>query len=305
MNTRHPLIRATRIAALCALIGTSAATVNAEPWDVESQRIRTSRSHSTVDGQIVDVQVMVEGAVAPLYFRPGQYDRHYFQAFRGRNYSLVLRNTTGRRIGVVIAVDGINVVNGERSHLRRDESMYVLDAYERAVIRGWRSSLDEVRKFVFVDEERSYAERTGQANGDMGWIRVVAFRENVPAWQTWGKVRERRFDNDGREESLGEDAAPSAPNAPRAKAEAAPEMSRDALGQRSNESDSNPGTGWGERRSDPVQRTWFQAERRPADQISLRYEYASGLRALGIFPGQSRLWDREDGRLGFAKPPRW
>src|SRR5439155_442973 len=104
-------------------------------------------------------------------FRPSGSDRLYFQAFKGRNYSLVVRNNTGRRVGVLIAVDGLNVVTGERSSLSRNESMYVLDPNERAVIRGWRTSLDQVRRFVFVDEEHSYAERTDQANGDLGWIR--------------------------------------------------------------------------------------------------------------------------------------
>jgi hypothetical protein len=306
MNTRHPLTRATRIAAMCAVIGAGAA--NAQSWNVEPRNERASRPHSVVEGQIVDVQVRVEGATAPLYFRPGQFDRHYFQAFRGRNYSLVVRNTTGRRVGVLIAVDGINVVNGGKSRLCRDEPMYVLDPYERAEINGWRSSLRDVHEFVFVDEERSYAERTGQANGDLGWIRVVAYRENAPAWTPWGKVREQRLDGSDRRETRGESGAPapSAPEySPRARAEAAPEAQRDALGRNSQELDSNPGTGWGERRSDPVQRTWFEAERRPSDEIALRYEYAAGLRALGIHPGRSRLWEREDGRLGFAKPPRW
>jgi len=37
-----------------------------------------------------------------------------------------------------------------------------------------------------------------------------------------------------------------------------------------------------------------------------RYEYASGLRALGIRPVRyrDRLWEREHGDLGFALPPR-
>ena len=66
-----------------------------------------------------------------------------------------------------------------------------------------------------------------------------------------------------------------------------------------------PGTGWGEHRSDPVQRVEFTAERRAADTIVFRYEYASGLRALGIIRHRDRLRDRDNGELGFAKPPRW
>jgi hypothetical protein len=54
-----------------------------------------------------------------------------------------------------------------------------------------------------------------------------------------------------------------------------------------------------------VTRTEFTAERTPTDQIILRYEYASGLAALGITPRGNRTIERERGELGFAAPPRW
>ncbi len=152
MNARliqHP---ARALAGLLALAAGVALAATAAA-DSETSRFRSSRSHWNADGNLIDVQVRVEGEAAPLYFRPGTFDRHYFQANRGRNYSLVVRNTTGERVGVLIAVDGLNVVNGERSQLSRGETMYVLDPWESATINGWRTSLHEVRKFVFVDEE--------------------------------------------------------------------------------------------------------------------------------------------------------
>jgi hypothetical protein len=56
-----------------------------------------------------------------------------------------------------------------------------------------------------------------------------------------------------------------------------------------------------------VNRTWFLAESRATDRFALRYEYASGLRALGIELDRrhDRLWERERGLFGFAQPPRW
>jgi hypothetical protein len=259
-----------------------------------------------VDGNLVQVQVLVGHRAAPLYNRLDASDRWYFEAFQGREYSLRLQNTTGERIGVLIAVDGLNVVNGERSNLQRTEPMYVLDPWETATIRGWRTSLDDVRKFVFVDEERSYAERTDQANGDLGWIRVLAFRENRPQayyrrGATWGQTK-----------SLYGDGAPSAPapeaqNPPAPRLEAKERADKDlADGQRRSLDESAPGTGWGDRSRDPVTRTWFVAEWAPTDRIALRYEYESGLRALGILPWHnSRVWQRDQGELGFAQPPRW
>jgi hypothetical protein len=312
--------RRTRTAALATLIiATAAVSAHADEFEYPRTRsIATSEAHRTVDGQLVDVQIRVQGQTAPLYFKPGRFDRHYFQAFKGRNYSLAVRNNTGRRVGVLIAVDGLNVVNGEISNLSNTESMYVLDPYEETTIAGWRTSMNEVRKFVFVDEERSYAERTGQANGDLGWIRVLAFREVAPiGWLDRLKYKDK--DNDGWVDDESTDgprrdlnqpraesaAPPSAPEASRKTAgEAAPENRAQLEGSARDES-GNPGTGWGERKHDPVRRTEFRAERSATDQIAMRYEYMSGLRALGIFPRSMRTWDRDDGRLGFAQPPRW
>ena len=274
-----------------------------------------SRWEYATNGRLVDVEVMVDGSAAPLYQKPGAWDRRYFQAFRGRNYSLAVTNQTGRRVGVLISVDGLNVVSGERSHLSHNEAMYVLDPYERAVIRGWRTSLKDVRRFVFVDEQRSYAERTGQANGDMGWIRVLSFEEVRPRILDEPRVRRGQDDwnerqpygsNEPREEGDSkaerrDSAAPSTEPNDRGR--------QQKLGAESFHSqpapESNPGTGWGQRSWDPVQRTVFLAAAWATDQVAMRYEYASGLRALGIFPRGERTWQRERGELSFAKPPRW
>ena len=316
MQTHRTPIRSLAACAALAL-ALSATPARASTCD----DLQDSRWDRAAQGSLVDVQVLVEGRSAPLYFAPGRWDRRYFQALRGRNYALRVRNRTDRRVGVLISVDGLNVVNGERSSLRRNESMYVLDPWETATIRGWRTSLDQVRQFVFVDEERSYAERTGQANGDMGWIRVLAFEERRPlAWLDRPEVR--RFlggecggrTDDGLRERESRDAKPQAneapaPGADRAKGELnAPRSAEKSLAEgmaAAPRADAYPGTGWGERRQDPVRETSFVAASSPADHLVFRYEYASSLRALGIRLDGDRLRDRERGELGFARPPKW
>jgi hypothetical protein len=296
------------------------------------------RPDDTLEGRLVDVKIQVGGDDAPLYDSPRwNDDRSYFEAFKGRNYSIVLQNRTAQRIGVLIAVDGLNVVDGTQSHLGGDEAMYVLDPYEHTTIAGWRTSLDHVRRFVFVDEKRSYASRTGQANSDMGWIRVLAFREQLP-WRTgWkrGDRDERRRDGWGDEYSLND--APPLPAAPqsdglgKAKDEARQPSNPSEQGSSgASKPDSNneareapqsaqksqpsaladkgfPGTGWGDRRYDPVHETRFLPDGAAVDHLVLRYEYASGLLALGIEPWRgprySRLGER-DREFGFAQPPR-
>lgn len=317
MHTHRNLIRSLAACAAIAL-ALSAAPASASRYDDSG----TSRWDRAANGSLVDVQVLVAGQAAPLYFAPGRWDRRYFQALRGRNYALRVHNRTGRRVGVLISVDGLNVVNGERSNLRRSEAMYVLDPWETATIRGWRTSLEQVRQFVFVDEQSSYAERTGQANGDIGWIRVLAFEERRPVAcfgqpelkRLLGDARGGRADGDLRERES-RDAKPQANEAPVLGADRtqksemnAPRTAEKSLAEgraAAPQADAYPGTGWGERRQDPVRETSFVAAATAGDHLVFRYEYASSLRALGIALDGDRLRNREHGELSFAKPPKW
>ncbi len=318
-----PMLRmaATALLGAALLAAASASHASGETWRSDDWQ-RRPVFDTWAEGQLVDVQLRVDGEAAPLYFAPRRDDRRYFQAFAGRNYSVVLRNNTDRRIAVVMAVDGLNVLNGEITNLSANEPMYVLDPRESATIRGWRTSMDEVRRFVFVDEKRSYAERTGQANSDMGWIRVVTFNEKRPWFerqQAWGQKRQN-FRDDGpragspvpmdesselapqaRGEAPSKDGAPS----PTTKSMAPQAQDNLARGEQEN-GGTFPGTGWGERRNDRVRRTNFNPIPVAVDRMVFRYEYASGLQALGIQVGRryrDRLGER-DGELGFAKPPR-
>ena len=318
MHTHRNLIRSLAACAAIALVLGAAPARASRYYD----DIGASHWDRAANGSLVDVQVLVEGQAAPLYFAPGRWDRRYFQALRGRNYALRVHNRTDRRVGVLISVDGLNVVNGERSKLRRNEAMYVLDPWETATIRGWRTSLEQVRQFVFVDEERSYAERTGQANGDMGWIRVLAFEERrAVAWFGQPEVRSLLGDarggwaDDGLRERESRDAKPQAAEVPAAGAERvqkdemnAPRSAEKSLAEgraAAPQADAYPGTGWGERRQDLVRETSFVAAATAGDHLVFRYEYASSLRALGIALDGDRLRNRERGELGFAKPPKW
>ena len=326
--SRRTLSLALSLLALALLTASSAFA-----WEQDAptrQRTIWRGLDTWADGRLVDVQISVDGEPAPLFWAPNGNDRRYLQAFAGRNYSLLLRNNTGNRVAVLLAVDGLNAVNGEITRLQSHEPMYVLGPWEQATIRGWRTSLDEIRRFVFVDERRSYAERTGQANSDMGWIRVLSFREQ----QLWGGVK-RLYGGGNRQWSGYRDGGPSsalpAPSeAPQAKSQetldemapppsAVPKddgrkraMAPDAQGNMARGEEerdgSFPGTGWGERRTDRVRQVRFTPESVATDKLIFRYEYASGLRALGIFPERYRERDRlheRDGDLGFAKPPRW
>jgi hypothetical protein len=263
---------------------------------------------------LVEVTVEVEGAERPLYAAPDGSGRLYFEARRGARYAIRLSNRSHERVGVVVQVDGLNVISGDRTGTswlgNNPGRMYVLDPWDTTDVKGWRTSLDEVRRFTFVEEERSYAARSGQANDKMGWVEVAVYRERNRAvarpypWPPDTAERERPLDEASRD-SDGAPAAP-APSDKRAGA-AAPDAYRESGGRRAEPS--YPGTGWGQATDDRVVVVDFEPERTPAQRTTLRYEYASGLRALGIDVRpqytRDRLRERDRGQGGFAKAPTW
>jgi hypothetical protein len=207
-------------------------------------------------------------------------------------------------LGVVLTVDGLNVISGQRDHRRG--RMYVLDPWGHATIQGWRTSLEDVRRFTFVDEEASYAARSNKANSRMGWIEAKVYREK----RRWRRPHVRDDAATGSDERPAEagdragraEAAPSAPE-PMAEGEAR------AQGKSGARVRSYPGTGWGPRAHDPVVLVDFRPEPSPAQQTTLRYEYRRALVALGVLPSphvpHDRLWERDRGAGGFAPPPLW
>jgi hypothetical protein len=245
-------------------------------------------------GTLVGVSVAVDGERAPLFPSPDGASRYYLEARARAPYAINLANRTGERLGVLLTVDGLNAISGERDPA--PGRMYVLGPWEQMTVRGWRTSLADVRQFTFVDERASYAVRSGKASGRIGWIEAAVYREQrryVARPRPWREY-------DGRSEE-----SDSAGEAPAAKLEAEPaERSRDYRG-----SGSFPGTGWGPRAEDRAVVVSFEPETAPADRITLRYEYGSALVALGVlprpWPPRDRLRERERGDSGFAKPPAW
>ncbi len=49
--------------------------------------------------------------------------KNYLEARKGEKYGIVIKNNTCERVGVVIAVDGRNIITGEQSDLASRETM--------------------------------------------------------------------------------------------------------------------------------------------------------------------------------------
>ena len=201
--------------------------------------------------------------------------RAFLEAKSQARYRIRARNLTGRRVGIVIAVDGRNIISGDRSDLGRREAMYILGPYESATYSGWRTSASEVRRFYFTDVADSYAGRIGDESA-MGVIAAAVYRE---------RPRRARY--------LRQQAGASA-SAPQPAAEAS-----DATAERS----SQAGTGFGEREHSQVTRVEFSPERRASQRSFFKYEWTEQLCARGVkrCEPDNRFWP--ESWQGFVPPP--
>jgi hypothetical protein len=273
-------------------------------------------------GSLVSVSVEVEGRSVPVYPAPDGSGRFYLEAREGARYAVNIGNRTSERLGVVVTVDGLNAISGDRDRpgvwpgSRPLGRMYVLNPWDSASIKGWRTSLEDVRRFTFVDERASYAARSGKANARMGWIEVAVYRERPrpyvyrtdPYEGSGARDDARERSADAEADRAGEEARAEGQDRPSARAEAPAMKGRPAPSTTLPEG-GYPGTGWGAREDDRAMLVDFEPQATPAERVTLRYEYASALRALGILPApwwaRDRLREREAGESGFARPPRF
>jgi hypothetical protein len=215
--------------------------------------------------------------------------RSYLQAEKGARYGVRVRNASGERLGLVIAVDGRNIINGKKSDLTRSEPMYVLAPYATQDYAGWRANLDAINEFYFTDWSDSYAEAFGDRSA-RGVIAVAVYRE-VPT----PPPIYRPYEEDERNRSNDSPAAGAA--APSARADSSAEKS---AGARRSES---AGTGYGDRRIDHVVEVDFVARSNADSRHFIKYEWRETLCRKHVLEcgEKNRFWD--ESTLGFAPPP--
>lgn len=226
-------------------------------------------------GRAVDVQIRSNsGRMLPLYPVADQPPQRkvYVEAVKGDHYSIVVRNLLNRRVGLVIAVDGRNIISGTQSWLRNDERMYILEPYGRGEIKGWRTSLESIHRFYFTDAADSYAAAFHDESA-MGVIAVAAYPE-VPRREAPAEL------------------APAPPSA--AQRDGATKSETGAAG-----------TGYGRQEHSPARLVAFEPESVAAEKVLFKYEWRATLCRQGILrcepvrPLRNRLWDDGD----FAPPP--
>ena len=239
---------------------------------------------AAVVGDAVEVSITTDnGWSLPFYtMRSGHaLKKVYAEAVKGDHYRITVRNKLNRRVGVIIAVDGRNIISGQKSWLRNTERMYILDPYASNEYSGWRTSHDRINRFYFTDVPDSYAAAFGDESA-MGVIAVTVYPEM------------RRYDPPP---DLSY-AVPEKHSKDAVKGKAAPSLRSEAS--------ESAGTGFGREEYSPSHRVYFNPEARALESILIKYEWRDTLCSKKIINcgrtyghSHNRFWDNE----GFAPPP--
>jgi hypothetical protein len=240
---------------------------------------------------IVDVRIISdkggEFAQYRTYPRIHEVGRYfYMEAVKGDKYSIEVANRSNRTIGVVIAVDGRNIISGKKSDLKNSEQMYIIGPHSTNVFEGWRTGMDRTNRFYFTEQSDSYAERVFSDGSAMGTIALAVYREKLPPIA----LNPPDLLSPSKEAPAG--AASQAPTA------------KGSCDRVEREKSEQAGTGFGETTYSPAREVRFDPENTVAEKIVLKYEWRQELCKKGIVdcsPKKNRLWP-DDG--GFAPVPR-
>lgn len=206
--------------------------------------------------------------------------RSYVQAEHGARFRLRLHNPHAERIGVVVAVDGRNIISGQRSHLAQGEAMYVIGPHRTQIFSGWRTDANHVHAFYFTGAGDSYAGALGDYSA-LGTIGVAVFRERHNALQPVPEIATPPLD------------------APTVQPD---DATGDSTQRRSREAqESDAGTGFGERQWSQSRRVTFAAAGPAVFRHILKYEWREALCRRGVIdcPQHNRLWPD----IGYAPYP--
>ncbi|NNC68278.1 MAG: hypothetical protein HKN83_09620 [Gammaproteobacteria bacterium] len=226
-------------------------------------------------------------------------NRAYVEAINGENYSLNIRNHSNQRLGLVIAVDGRNIISGQKSKLNHNENMYILGPYETQSYAGWRTSSRDIHRFYFTDIEDSYAHAFDDDSA-MGVIAVAVYEEKQPFFTRHEK---KQTINKPQASKL----RAQAPNRSYDAGESSGTANGSVLAE---QAEKEVGTGFGKHQTSHVRKVHFNAKHTALVKNFYKYEWRETLCQKNIIDcgyhrheKKNRFWPRDDYEVGYAPHP--
>ncbi|AGF79378.1 hypothetical protein UWK_02847 [Desulfocapsa sulfexigens DSM 10523] len=134
-----------------------------------------SGNHDDVEIEIISNQ---RGSLGD-FFASGRWtgiEQQYVISRHNEPYRLRVTNHGNKRVGVVIAVDGRNILSGHPSNLQSNEHMCILEPDQSKYYAGWNVGRHQINGFVFNNMDNFEPGRRKPQNG-VGIIALAVFDE--------------------------------------------------------------------------------------------------------------------------------
>lgn len=125
-----------------------------------------------------------DGSLKPIKIYRDSEDRKWVEAHNKTKFVIEIKNNSYQTFLAVVSVDGLNVITAEKAELK-PEGGYVLDSHNSLKIKGWRTSLNDIREFVFSNNKKeTYSSKLSNDTSNNGVIGIALFAEYIKPIRT-------------------------------------------------------------------------------------------------------------------------
>lgn len=122
-----------------------------------------------------NVQILVDGKPAKEYTKNG---KTFVESKTGTEYSVRIKNNSGKRAVAIVSIDGINTITGEIA--KPDSTGYVVQAFSSIEVKGYRQDDETGGRFKFTEKESGYSKEIDGTGVNSGVIGVLFYQEKEP-----------------------------------------------------------------------------------------------------------------------------
>ncbi len=134
---------------------------------------------AAVKYQRYNFRAYVVKASGQTYREFGKKKKPMLKVRSEEEYSIVVHNPMPVRVGVAVSIDGLNSIDGKRTS-PGNARKWIIEANSSITVGGWQISKKKLKKFVFTEDEASYAKWQEDKSGkpltvNLGVIGVAWF----------------------------------------------------------------------------------------------------------------------------------
>ena len=248
----------------------------------------------------VKLSVFINGKEVTKYDHDGKV---FIEGRKGSEYEIVVDNLTSLNKKVVISVDGLNIISGDKKW----EQGYVIKPYARIKIPGWLKDNSTAAKFEFSSKKDSYNSKNDEGQStSIGVIGCLVYDEDITNKYRSIQISAQPYNyNNPNSMLFGASLNASSLTASASSTSMYDTTTRRVKGvakglESASASVNNVGTGHGDKTSFKTTQVDYDFYTTPSNRLTVYYDDASGLEARGIIVKKEKVFVDPDPFPGYG-----